>query len=116
MPEPGFSWPDRADVVAVTSGHGRLLSYVRKFLVIAPLLMVFAMCLAYAAKTRAADDVKASGSDKVVCCGMDDLVLTEGDSVALEPPAVSQRALPLSVENNSGRRVSAELFRPPTAA
>lgn|GEM_PF-4827540 len=89
---------------------------MRKFLVIAPLLMVFATCLAYAAKTRAADDVKASGSDKVVCCGIDDLVFTEGDSVALEPPAVSQRALPPSIVNNSGRRVSAELFRPPTAA
>jgi len=93
-----------------------LLPYVKKFLVIAPLLLVFATCLAYAAKTRAADDVKASGSDKIVCCGIDDLVFTEGDSVTLEPPAVSQRALPLSVESNSGRRVSAELFRPPTAA
>jgi hypothetical protein len=93
-----------------------LAPYVKKFLVIAPLLMVFATCLAYAAKTRAADDVKASGSDKIVCCGVDDLVFTEGDSVSLEPPAVSSEAPPLSIENNSGRRVSADLFRPPIAA
>jgi hypothetical protein len=87
---------------------------VKKLLVIVPLLLVFAMCIARAAQARAADDVKASGSDKVVCVGADDLVFTEGDSVSLDPPAVSTRALPALDESNSGRRVTAELFRPPT--
>jgi len=93
-----------------------LPSTVKRLLVIVPLLMVFATCIAYAAKTRAADDVKASGADKVLCAGLDDLVFTEGDHVSLDPPAVSRRALPPQDEVNSGRRVSTELFRPPTVA
>ena len=103
-------------VVAITAGRGTLATTVKRLLVIAPLLLLFAMCIARAAQARAADDVKASGADKIVCAGIDDLAFTEGDSVSLDPPAVSKRALPLLDEGNAGRRVSSELFRPPTSA
>ena len=105
-----------AVVVAITLDRGRLASTVKKLLVIVPLLLMFAMCIARAGQARAADDVKASGSDKIAWASVDDLVFTEGDSVSLDPPAVSKRALPLLDEGSAGRRVSSELFRPPTAA
>ena len=83
-----------------------------KFLA-APLLMIFAVCLALAGQARAIDD--AGDSDDVVC-GADDLVFVAVERVLLDPPSVRTQALPLPSESNSGRRVIADLFRPPIAA
>lgn len=89
---------------------------MKRLLIVVPLLLAFAFCIARSAQARAADDVKASGCDKIVVCGVDDLVFTEAQRVSLEPPAVSTHDLPPPVESRSGRRVIAELFRPPITA
>ena len=83
-------------------------------LLVLPLLLVFAVCWALGGQARAMDDA-GSDSDDIVC-GADDLVATEVGRVSLEPPSVRIHALHLPSESNSGRRVSADLFRPPIFA
>lgn len=83
-------------------------------LLIPPLLLIFAVCLALGGQARAMDDTGSDSDD--IACSADDLVATPAERLSLAPPSVGIQALPLPSESNSGRQVSADLFRPPTAA
>ena len=84
-------------------------------LLVLPLLMIFAVCLALGGQARVIDDA-GSDSDDVVCSSVDDFVFTGAERIQLEPPSVRLQALPLPSESNPGRRVIADLFRPPITA
>jgi len=86
---------------------------VKLKLFVLPLLLVFAVCVALGGQARAMDDA-GSDSDDIVCSA-NDLVATQAERLSLEPPSVRVQALPLPSELNSGRRFSADLFRPPIA-
>ncbi|HEX4511163.1 MAG TPA: hypothetical protein VH328_13830 [Burkholderiaceae bacterium] len=104
-----------AFVLDVTFLRARLAVVVKLKLLVAPLLLIFAMCFALGAQARAMDDA-GSDSDDIVSVGAADLVFTRAERLSLEPPAVRIQALPPPIESNSGRRVIADLFRPPITA
>jgi len=104
-----------AFVLDVTFSRGRLAVVVKLKQLVLPLLMIFAVCLALGGQARAIDDA-GSDSDDVVCAAADDFVFMGAVSIQLEPPSVRLQALPLPSESNPGRRVIADLFRPPITA
>ena len=80
---------------------------------IAPVCFVLALCLALGGQARAADLSGPGDPDDITFDSGDDGVVALQQELTLEPPRTSLRVAPPVPAPGHGRRVVAELFRPP---
>ena len=82
---------------------------------IAPVCFVLALCFALGGQARAADLSNGDDPDEITY-GSDDSMVALRQELTLEPPKASSRAVSPAPFAGHGRRVIAELFRPPITA
>lgn len=79
---------------------------------VSPICFLLALCIALGGPLRMADAPAPDDADDITLSA-DDSVFTLRQTLTLEPPKTSSRAVPTPLTAGRGRRVIAELFRPP---
>lgn len=80
---------------------------------LSPICLLLALCVALGGQLRAVDAPSLDDTDDDISLSADDGVFTVHGALMLEPPRASSRAVLPALTSGRGRRVIAELFRPP---
>jgi hypothetical protein len=80
---------------------------------VSSICFLLALCIALGGQLRVADAPGPDDADDDITLSADDSVFTLRQTLTLEPPKTSSRAVPPLLASGRGRRVIAELFRPP---
>jgi hypothetical protein len=80
---------------------------------VSPICFLLALCIALGGQLRAADAPSLDDANDDITLSGDDSVCTLRQTLTLEPPKTSSRAVLPALAPGRGRRVIAELFRPP---